>query len=380
MLKPCEDNYSTTFTTFGEMQRYHEKLASESKWQKCKVNELHIEPLDKASPLYGNPSAFAAGTSADAIEDTAHNLGLAMRVCGDIYPIRVTSYKSLLDRAKLNGTVLPKLSRPKLARTLNDCLEVYSSEALLLIRDEKVSAAHSGDPVDYSILPIEELLKALTKKLDERFPGSVFESGYSDHALTSASWSMPGQKEDLMGTYEKMLIAQGKTTMASKLVPGIRFMTSDTGMASAKVSALFMGTQYPIHIGSCVAVDHRHQTRVEDFEQALEQLFAQFQDSVGKLQKLLEIHLEYPVNAMTRICKRLSLPKKAALEAITMYEMAYGGGPATAHDVFMAIQEIPYILKAEHAPESKLLTLEENMARALTLRWSDYDLAKAVSY
>ena len=183
-----------------------------------------------------------------------------------------------------------------------------------------------------------------------------------------------------MGTYEKMLIAQGKTTMASKLVPGIRFMTSDTGMASAKVSALFMGTQYPIHIGSCVAVDHRHQTRVEDFEQALEQLFAQFQDSVGKLQKLLEIHLEYPVNAMTRICKRLSLPKKAALEAITMYEMAYGGGPATAHDVFMAMQEIPYILKAEHAPESKLLTLEENMARALTLRWSDYDLAKAVSY
>src|SRR5699024_5169247 len=158
--------------------------------------------------------------------------------------------------------VLPKLSRPKLARTLNDCLEVYSSEALLLIRDEKVSAAHSGDPVDYSILPIDELLKALTKKLDERFPGSVFESGFTGHSLTSASWSMPGQKEDLMGTYEKMLIAQGKTTMASKLVPGIRFMTSDTGMASAKVSALFMGTQYPIHIGSCVAVDHRHQTRV----------------------------------------------------------------------------------------------------------------------
>lgn len=38
------------------------------------------------------------------------------------------------------------------------------------------------------------------------------------------------------------------------------------------------------------------------------------------------------------------------------------------------------ILKSDHAPESKMLVVEENMARALTLRWGDYDLAKAVSY
>ena len=44
------------------------------------------------------------------------------------------------------------------------------------------------------------------------------------------------------------------------------------------------------------------------------------------------------------------------------------------------MQEIPYIMKAEHTSEDKLLRLEENMARALTLRWSDYDLPKAVSF
>ena len=83
---------------------------------------------------------------------------------------------------------------------------------------------------------------------------------------------------------------------------------------------------------------------------------------------------------MTRVCKKLSMPKKAAIEAIAMYEMSYGGGSATAHDVFLAMQEIPFIMKTQGAPESKLLTLEENMARALTLSWSDYDLAKAVEY
>ena len=380
MLKTCEDNYSTTFHSYGDMESYHEQMSAESQWHRCRVNELYIEPLDQKSPLLGNLSAFAAGTSADAVEDTAHHLGLAMRVGGSLYPVRMTAYKSLLDRAKIGGTVLPKLSREKLARTLNDCLEVYSSEALLLIRDEKISAAHSGDPADYSVLPIDKLLKSLAGKLDERFPGNEFQRGYRDHALTSASWTLPGQKNDLLGTYEALLRTYGKVTMASKLVPGVRFLTSDTGIASAKVSALLLGTQHPIHIGSCVSVDHRRQSKIEDFEAALDQLFAQFHDSVKKLQGLLEIQLDYPVNAMTRICKKLSLPKKAAVEAIGMFEMAIGSAPATAHDVFMAMQEIPYILKSEHTPESKMLTVEENMARALTLRWSDYDLAKAVNY
>lgn len=117
-----------------------------------------------------------------------------------------------------------------------------------------------------------------------------------------------------------------------------------------------------------------------DFADKLDQLFAQFGDAVEKLQKLLEIPLDYPVNAMTRICKKLSMPKKAAVEAIAMYEMANGGAAATAHDVFMAMQEIPYILKTQNTPQSKMLSVEENMARALSLRWSEYDLAKGVDY
>ena len=379
-MQNCQDNYSTTFSSYEAMFDYHEEQAKKSQWLTYRVDELQVEPLDASSPLYGNLSAFAPGTSLEAVEDTASNLGLAMQVGGNLYPLRMTAYKSLLDRAKIGGTALPKLSRNVLAEVLNECLKLYSSSALLLIRDEKVSAVHSGDPVDYSVLPINELLEALKAKLDARFPGNEYEGGYCDYSLVSASWKMPDQKEDLLGAYTKLLASQGKTAMADKLMPGIRFMTSDTGIASAKVSALLVGGQHPIHIGGCIAVDHRHQKKVSDFDVALDQLFAQFGDSIAKLQKLLEIHLDYPVNAMTRICKKLSLPKKAAVEAIAMFEMAYGGGTATAHDVFLAMQEIPFILKTEKTPESKLLVVEENMARALTFKWSDYDLAKAVSY
>lgn len=379
-MQKCQDNYFTTFRSYPMLLDYHEEQAKNSRWIKSKVSDLQVEPLSRTSPLTGNLSAFAPGTTQEAVDDTAENLGLAMRVEGKLYPMRMTAYKSLLDRAKIGGTALPKLNREVLAEVLNACLGLYSAEALLLIRDEKVAAVHSGDAVDYSVLPIDELLRTLQAKLDDRFSGNRFDTGYCDHAFVSASWSMPDQKEDLLGAYTKLLISQGKTVMASKLVPGIRFMTSDTGVASAKVSALLTGGQHPIHIGGCIAVDHRHQSKVSDFDTALDQLFAQFGDSIAKLQKLLEISLDYPVNAMIRVCKKLSLPKKAAMEAISMYEMAYGGGPATAHDVFLAMQEIPFILKTENTPESKLLLVEENMARALTLKWSDFDLAKAVNY
>lgn len=380
MLKTCQDNFTTTFQTYDQMWDYHNQLENESQWQRFKVCDLKIEPLDTASVLYSNPAAFSSGVTEDAVIDTANNLGLAIRANGILYPIRDTAYKSLLDRAKINGTALPKLSRKQLSDVLNACLSLYSSEALLLIRNEKVAAVHSGDSSDYSVLPIDELLTVLKQKLDKHFPGNKFVFGYSDHSVSTATWQMPNQKEELLGTYSKTLDSIGGAALSNRLIPGVRFITSDTGVGSAKVSALLMGMQYPIHIGSCIAVNHRHQTKIQKFEDVLDQLFAQFGDSVAKLQKLVEIPVDYPINTMTRICKELRLPKKASMEAVSMYEMAYGGGPATAHDVFMALQEIPFILRSEKAPESKLLALEENMARILSLKWSDYDLAKAVRY
>lgn len=331
----CKDDFATTFDSYPEMIHFHESLSKGTVWRRCKVKDLHVEPLDASSALCTTTSAFVPGTSEDAVADTVENLGLALRVGGDLYPLRDTAYKTLLDRAKISGTALPKLKKTELAAVLNACLAVHSSDALLLVRDEKVSATHSGDVRDYSVLPIDELLHTLEKKMDARFPGYHFENGYCDHAYSSGCWTFPDQKEDMLGTYAKTLQTKGMGTMAAKLVPGIRFLTSDTGVASAKVSAMLMGSQHPIHIGSCISVDHRLQRKVEDFDKELDQLFAQFCDSVSKLQTLLEIELQYPVNAMTRICKKFSLPKKEALEAIAMFEISYGGGTATAHDVFM---------------------------------------------
>ena len=380
MVKSCCDSYHTQFSAFPDMLSYHEKIRTDSRWERTEVKNLEVAALDKASPLFNDTTSFDSSVSRDAIEDTAENLKLAIKVKDKFFPLRDTAYKSLLDRAKVGGSALPKLPREKLAELINSCLALHKDSALLLVLDEKVSAAHSGDTRDYSVLEIDQLLDGLQSKMDERFPGNQFSGGYVDHSITSASWTLPDQKTELLDTYTKLLAAEGKTAMAAKLMPGIRFSTSDTGVASAKVSALLVGLQYPIHIGGMISVEHRRQSKVPDFVESLDMLFAQFGDSVARLSGLLSIHLDHPVNAMTAICKRLALPKKAAMEAIDMFEMAIGEDSATAHDVFVAMQEIPFILKTQGTPESKLLALQENMARALTLKWRDYDYAREVKW
>ena len=380
MVKSCCDSYHTQFSAFPDMLSYHEKIRTDSRWERTEVKNLEVAALDKASPLFSDTASFDASVSREAIEDTAENLKLAIKVKDRFFPLRDTAYKSLLDRARVGGSALPKLPREKLAEVINSCLALHRDSALLLVRDEKVSAAHSGDTRDYSVLEIDQLLDGLQSKMDERFPGNQFSGGYVDHSITSASWTLPDQKTQLLDTYTKLLAAEGKTAMAAKLTPGIRFSTSDTGVASAKVSALLVGLQYPIHIGGMISVEHRRQSKVPDFVESLDMLFAQFGDSVSRLSALLSIHLDHPVNAMTAICKRLALPKKAAMEAIDMFEMAIGKESATAHDVFMVMQEIPFILKIQGTSENKLLALQENMARALTLKWRDYDYAREVKW
>lgn len=382
MQNTCMDSFTTNFGSFPMMLGYHQELTKNSEWVQCPVTELSVEPLDRASDGFWNIDLFVDGTSALAVEDTVANLGLALRVNGGLRPVRETAYKGLLDRAKISGSALAKLDRKDLADVLNVCLQLHQKQqALVLVRGEKVSAVHSGDEKDYSILPIDELLETLQGNLDERFEGNQFESGYSSYSLTSAFWKLPNQKKELLGKYAKHLKAIGKACLAHKLVPGIQFTTSDTGIASAKVSALLLGaSSEPIHIGSCIAVDHRHKKTVENFSAALDLLFAQFGDNIKKLEKLLDVTLLYPVNAMTRVCKELVMPKKEAVEAIAMFESVYGDKPATAHDVFMSMQEIPYLLKLNNASEGKILTVQENMARALNLNWADFDLPKAVVF
>ena len=117
MVKSCCDSYHTQFSAFPDMLSYHEKIRTDSRWERTK--NLEVAALDKASPLFNDTTSFDSSVSRDAIEDTAENLKLAIKVKDKFFPLRDTAYKSLLDRAKVGGSALPKLPREKLAELIN---------------------------------------------------------------------------------------------------------------------------------------------------------------------------------------------------------------------------------------------------------------------
>ena len=78
-----------------------------------------------------------------------------------------------------------------------------------------------------------------------------------------------------MTPYIKLLAAEGKSSMAAKLMPGYSILHIGYRHGLAKVSALLVGLQYPIHIGGMIAVEHRRQSKVPDFVGSLDMLFAQ---------------------------------------------------------------------------------------------------------
>ena len=134
-MQNCQDTFSATFASYNELFGYQQQVSSRSQWSHCAVNQLHVEPLNHNSSCYPALKEFAPGVSSEAVEDSFNNLGLAIRFDQKLYPVRETAYKSLLDRAKVSGSGLNKLTKTELAQVLNTFLSHFRSEALVLVRD-----------------------------------------------------------------------------------------------------------------------------------------------------------------------------------------------------------------------------------------------------
>lgn len=378
-MTQCKDSFRTSFTDCGEMKDFHKQLDAQTIWTRVPVNSLEFYDLSDSDVLPVSRADFPLQVSDDAIRDTAENTQLIVRVNGDCWPVRDTAYKSILDRARISGNALKKLPKSELGHVLTRCCQMYSDDGLVLIRDEKVTAIHGGGEKDYSVIPIGSLMEVIEKSLSSTFPLTDFRAGYYDHSVSIAKWSMECYTDELLADYLRLLERNGEKMLADTLVPAFTFVSSDTGLSSVKINVNLVGNRCTLNMGSCIQIEHKSKKNVGDFSNAMDCLFTRFGNTIDKLKNLFSIQLEFPVNAMARICKALHMPAAPSCEAVAMFEMVNGRMPATAHDVFMAMQEIPFICRANGMEEAKLLTISENLSRALSIDWSKYDLAKGVN-
>ena len=372
--KVFADNFSRSFSESGDFFQFLSARQARSKWMTAPSKELRFEPVERGSTL-GNlyMQIYDHNGDADVLEDTMENTSLLLKVDGKDYPVRSCALKTVLERARISGHALNKVSKSVFAEILNYCMGVASGDSLIKVADEKVSAVHGGDPKDYTVMEMLPLFKATNDFLDREYPGNRFMTAHFDHSIATAIWRLDGQADKLLDTYHREIAAKG--LRADKLVPALRFSTSDVGMSGANLYPIFLAGAESriIPLGYPIRTEHKNGSDMEYFEEQLGLVYAQFEKAVDKQVQLMNIEIRYPVTTLMRVLKRIKAPKKASYEAMDYFMAIHGDAPCTAYDLFMQMSDVIFSAQCDGASGMRIAQLEEIVSRALNVNWHEHD-------
>jgi len=357
------DGFCTSFAKEGDFLNFIKERGENSIWKRMKTSKLKVKAIDEMqNDLSIRPSVWA---------DTLKNTRLVLETEDGDYPVRDCAIKTMLERSRISGNALSKVKKEVFAEIINHCLGVAKGEALIKIADEKVSALHGGDESDYAVLEITELFSTLIEYLEKNFPGYEYEAGSYEHSLVTSIWSFPKSMK-LVDTYKNLLIKRGISF--EKIVPALRFSTSDAGISGANLyPMLVINGKRAIALGNPLKVDHKNKATIADFRKNLDLVYAKYLNAMAELSRLLTIDIEYPLNTMMRVMKAIGITKKSAIKALKLFKDQNGEASCTAHDLFLAINEVVFSLECEGASASKIVQTEESVARALKINWEEYD-------
>ena len=342
-------------------------------WTKRHTRDLRILPLERENTPEAEPlPGYTQDDLRAILADTMENTRLLLKSKDLVVPIRNCAIKTLLERAKISGPALNRLEKPVLARILNHCLRIASGEALLRIADGKLSAVHGGDSSDYAVLEMPELFNRTIRYLNDHFSGCSFAGGFYDHSTATAVWELAD--ETLVQSYQNAL--EQHDVPYGPLKPAIRLSTSDVGVSGANLYPTLYtgGREATIVLGSPLKLEHRGEKTIKDFERLLDMLYSQYQFAIGNLARLLDIEIGNPINCMLGICKRIGISKKLAYEATEQFKAQNGDEPCTAHDIYYGMSEIVFMVACGGASGTIIVQAEETIARALSVRWQEYDI------
>ena len=372
--KVFADNFSRSFSESGDFFQFLSARQARSKWMTAPSKELRFEPVERGSTL-GNlyMQIYDHNGDADVLEDTMENTSLLLKVDGKDYPVRSCALKTVLERARISGHALNKVSKSVFAEILNYCMGVASGDSLIKVADEKVSAVHGGDPKDYTVMEMLPLFKATSDFLNREYPGNTFMTAHFDHSIATAIWRLDGQADNLLDTYHREIAAKGLQT--EKMVPALRFSTSDVGMSGANLYPIFLvGAESRIvPLGYSIRTEHKNGVDMQYFEEQLRLVYAQFEKALDKQVQLMNIEIRYPVTTLMRVLKRIKAPKKASYEAMDYFVAIHGDSPCTAYELFMQMSDVIFSAQCDGASGLRIAQLEEIVSRALNVNWHEYD-------
>ena len=374
------DGFSASFQGQQECLRFLREREENASWHSLPTKEVRFEAIDEGSAsgrvLY---DWYRLQGKEGVILDTMENTRLLLKMKDQVYPVRSCAIATILSRARISGHALSKVKKDVLARILNYCVSVASGNALLRLSDEKISAMHGGDESEYAILAMPQLFEAITEQLDHDFTSYHFMGGHYEHAMVTAVWSFPDNGE-LTDAYEETAKELGVSI--GNYVPAVRFSSSDVGISGANLYPMLLdeASGRGIALGSALCLEHSNKATLEDFKKQLALLYPRYTDAIAQLGRLMEIGIEYPYQTMLRVMKRIGVTKRLAYRAAELWKAQNGEKPCTAYDLYLGICEAEFLLQCDGASAPKVAQMEENISRALKVRWEEYDYAGDVKW
>ena len=370
------DNFRCTFDDPGDFIQFLKERKENSRWMTAPSRNLVFESLEKNTQmgeLY--LKLYDHDGRAEIIADKMENTSLLLKVNGETYPVRSCAIKSILERARISGHALNKVSKSIFTQILNYCMDVASGDSLIKVADDKVSAVHGGDPKDYAILEILPLVQCVRSILDRDFAGNHFLTANFDHSIVTAIWSLDGQANELMETYRQAVAEKG-VTEAMSARPGLRFTTSDVGVSAANLYPILLlgGSNRIIPLGDPLKLDHKNGADLDAFASSMDQLYACFKESIERQQQLLNVEIRYPYTTMLGVLKRIGITKKMSYEVADLFAGQSGvSSGCNAYQLYLAMSDVIFLAQCEGASAYRIAQLEENIARALRINWHEYD-------
>lgn len=371
---PFRDAFAQDFRRESDFLSFLLERDANGQWLREKSSEIRFVALEEGAPTTETLMRhYRSYNSEEILNDTMTNTRLLMQAFERYYPVRSCAIKTILDRARIAGNALKKVSKPELAEILNICMKVAQGNALMLYSYGKVSALHGGDPSDYSVLPLPELFQRTAEYLRKEHGEISFAGGSYDHCTVSAIWELK-ECDELIEVYQELLEKNGYPRRDMK--PAVRLTSSDVGMSGANLFPMLLhdsGNRI-LELSHSLKLEHNNGATLDDFDEKLKKIYAQYELALRGLTELLGIYIDYPVNTMIGVLKSHKFGKKMSMQVVDLFKKQYGETPCTAHDIYYGINEMVFLLQCDGASGARIAQMEEKVASVLTCNWKKYDM------
>ena len=348
-------------------------------WRRCYTKEMIVHPLYNypiGLPLLREElnipcdDDFLISCMENDYKPLLLEFPLEKMVC---FPMRSTAYSSLCGRGHISGTVLQKMTSEDFCKVINICLQQWGDSSLVLYRDDKISAVHSGDANDYSVLVMYDLLKTMKNGLETLCQSSnnayyQFAGGFLDHSMCSANFFV--YEKEIMDFYEPYLDKMGYGN-TDKFYPFVKFASSDVGVCGANITPGISNGRTEILIGTPLSLKHKLKASIHDFEENVSSVFALFRSTLKDFDKMEKTVIEYPEECFMNLCKKVQVSGRCTDAFIDFQNTR--GKTTNALELYFAICEIITYMKNSGEAENKIFKEQEKIARILSLNIKSYD-------